>query len=67
MTRKEIIVKGEKVLQLKLDKLEKSENSGSNICTIAREGLAHLDMLFLILDEEYENYNYWFNKFYQYI
>lgn len=66
MTREEIIEKGEKQLQFTLDKLERGGITNSHIADIANRGLHQLDMLFLILDEEYERYDYWFNKFLKY-
>lgn len=66
MTRSEIIEKGERQLQFTADRLLKG-NSTTIKKTIADEGLAQLDMLFLILDVNYEKYDYWFNKFYPYI
>lgn len=67
MTREEIIEKGERQLQFTLDRLEKGGIPTSHIQDIANRGLHQLDMLFLILDEEYENYDYWFDKFFKYI
>ena len=61
MTREEIIEKGEKQLQYVLDKVIEY-NSEEH----AKMGLYQLDMLFYILDEEYENYDMWFNKFMEY-
>ena len=67
MTRAEIIEKGERVLQFTLDRLERGGNPTSYIKDIANRGLIQLDMLFLILDEEYEKYDYWFDKFFEYL
>ena len=67
MTREEIIEKGEKQLQHTLARLERGGNPTSHIKDIASMGLSQLDMLFIILDEEWDRYNYWFNKFYEYI
>ena len=67
MTREEIIEKGERRLQFTLDELEKGGIPTTHISDIAYKGLTELDMLFYILDEEYGNYDYWFNKFNTYI
>lgn len=68
MTREEIIKKGEKQLDFTLNKLEKGGVPTTQISDIASRGLAELDMLFLILDEEdWGKYDYYFDKFYKYV
>lgn len=67
MTRGEIIEKGERQLRFSLDRLQRGGNPTLHIKIIASDALAQLDMLFLILDEEYENYDYWFDKFFEYL
>lgn len=66
MTRNEIIEKGEKQLQFILEKLERGGIPNSHIKELAHKGLVSLDMLFLILDDEWERYDYWFDKFLKY-
>lgn len=62
MTREEIITKAEEQLQYTLEQatIYNSENW-------AKDGLAQLTMLDYILDEEYEGYSKWFEKFIAYI
>ena len=64
MTREEIIRKGEDQLAYTYNNVKLENISHSEIVSFADKGLAQLDMLFYILDEEYENYDIWFNKFY---
>ena len=61
MTRAEIIEKGERQLQYILDQAIKYNSK-----TWAKTGLDQLTMLDYILDEEYEHYSKWFNKFMEY-
>ena len=61
MTRAELIEKGEKQLNYIWDKAE--EAYPSNNTEWARKGLNQLDMFNYLLDEEYENYDLWFNRF----
>lgn len=58
MTRAEIIEKGERQLQYALDNAIKH-----NSPVWASMGLHQLDMLYYILDEEYENYDKWHIEF----
>ena len=72
MTREEIIKKGENqleytlnTLEFMLKNLEKGDIPANQISITAQRGLAQLDMLFYILDEdlEWDRYDYWFDKF----
>lgn len=66
MSREEIIAKVENQMQHTLDELNKYRNR-DNIKVLARMGIAQLDTLFVILDEEWEEYDEWFNKFFEYL
>lgn len=64
MTREEIIRKGEEMLQHTYNKTKLYNISQSEIISFAERGLAQLDMLYYILNEDFENYSKWFNIFY---
>ncbi len=66
MTREEIIQKGEEQLGYILKQLYKG-NSTTFKKHWAETGIAQLDMLFFILDEEFEKYDEWFWKFENYL
>ena len=66
MTREYIILKGEEQLGYVLEQVEKA-NANEIKKSWANRGIAQLDMLHFILDEEYENYDSWFWKFEKYI
>ncbi len=66
MTREEIIKKGEEQLQYTYNQVLKG-NSKTIKKDWADGGINQLTMLSYILDEEYERYDEWFNKFYPYI
>lgn len=66
MTTKEIIEKGEELLLYTLNQLLRG-NSKTVKKDLASRGIDQLEMLSYILNEEYENYDYWFNEFYKYI
>ena len=62
MTREEIIEKGEKELQFYVDTLDSEDFTEQIIESYKIKGVAKLDMLFSILDEEWDRYDYWFDK-----
>ena len=66
MTREEIIAKGEEQLQYTYNQMIKG-NSRTITSDWANGGIDQLTMLSYILDEEYEKYDEWFNKFYPHI
>lgn len=66
MTRKEIIEKGERQLQYTYEQLLKG-NSATIKKSLADGGINQLEMLSYLLDETYEKYQEWFDKFYSYI
>jgi hypothetical protein len=66
MKREEIIEKVETLLHYHYNELNKYSNR-NHIKSIAQRALAQLDALFIILDEEWDGYDEWFNKFYPYI
>lgn len=67
MTREEIIKKGEAQLSFTFNRIERDGVVSSEANIIAWEGIAQLDMLFFILDEEWNGYDVWFEKFHKYI
>ena len=62
MTRQELIAKAEEQLQYTLE-----QATIYNSETWARSGLAQLTMLDYLLNEEYEGYSNWFEKFMAYV
>ena len=66
MTRTAVIEKGERQLQFRINQLEK-EDTLSGKKEIAQKAFASLDMLFIILDEDYDRYDYWFDQIYDYL
>ena len=66
MTRKEIIEKGERQLQFRMNQLHK-EDTLSGKKEVAQKAFAQLDMLFIVLDEKYSRYNYWFDQIFEYL
>lgn len=62
MTREEIVKKGEKQLSYTLNQALGVRNC-SNKKYYIQKGLAQLDMLFYILDEDWKDYSVWFDKF----
>ena len=62
MTREEIIEKGEKVLQGYVDALENNDFTEQIAEKYRMSGVAKLDMLFSILDENWDRYDYWFDN-----
>lgn len=63
MTREEIIQRGEKLLEYIYGQAISRYNTRIEVKDYARKGLAQLDMLFYILDEDWEDYSVWFDKF----
>lgn len=66
MTREEIIEKGEKELQFYVDALENNDFTEQIAEQYKRSGIAKLDMLFSILDEDWNRYDYWFDMIFYY-
>ena len=62
MTREEIIKKGEKLLIYTLNQALGVRNCNNKKYYI-QKGLAQLDMLYAILDEDWEDYQSWFKRF----
>lgn len=72
MTREEIIQRGEEQLQYTYNRTQNKDLERQEIISIAEKGLAQLDMLYYVLGENENewvriNYNYWFNKFYDFL
>lgn len=72
MTREEIIQRGEEQLQYTYNRTQNKDLERPEIISIAEKGLAQLDMLYYVLGENENewvriNYNYWFNKFYDFL
>ena len=72
MTREEIIQRGEERLQYTYNRTQNKDLERPEIISIAEKGLAQLDMLYYVLGENENewvriNYNYWFNKFYDFL
>ena len=65
MSREEIIEKGEKQLRYVYDQMMKG-NSTTVKKSWADGGINQLEMLSYLLDEKYERYAEWFDKFYEY-
>ena len=64
MDRDTIIKIGEQLLQLTYEKTKLENISHKEIISFAEKGLAQLDMLYYILNEDFENYDMWFDTFY---
>lgn len=62
MKRDEIITKAEKQLDFVMKKIQESTNKSTK-AQFAKVGMAQLDMLDLILDEEYEGYRKYLEAF----
>ena len=72
MTREEIIQRGEEHLQYTYNRIQNKDLERPEIISIAEKGLAQLEMLYYVLGENENewvriNYNYWFNKFYDFL
>ena len=72
MTREEIIQRGEEQLQYTYNRIQNKDLERPEIISIAEKGLAQLEMLYYVLGENENewvriNYNYWFNKFYDFL
>lgn len=65
MTREQLITKGEKQLKYIQDRMNEAKTKENKEHWSAK-GIAMLDMLFILLDENYENYNSWFENFFYY-
>lgn len=65
MTRKDLIEKGEEQLGYILNRMEKASGKDAKN-TWATIGVNMLDMLFKLLDEHYDKYDFWFNAFFYY-
>lgn len=65
ITREEIIKKAEEQFAYVWGYVESSmnDNNITKAYTWAETGRAQLDMMFHILDGEYGNYDFWFNRF----
>ena len=72
MTKTDIIQRGEEQLKYTFSKTKIEDLERSELISIAEKGLAQLDMLYYILGETenewvQKNYDYWFNKFYDFL
>lgn len=72
MTKTDIIQRGEEQLQYTYNRTQNKDLERAEVISIAEKGLAQLDMLYYILGETenewvQKNYDYWFNKFYEFL
>lgn len=63
MTREEIIKKGEKLLEYTYGQAISRYSTSVEVKDYAKRGISQLDMLWYILNEDWEDYGKWFDKF----
>lgn len=63
MTREEIIKKGEKLLEYTYGQAISKYGTSVEVKDYAKRGIAQLDMLWYILNEDWKDYGKWFDRF----